>query len=594
MCENVNNRIVENNTHISTDKEACRILVSLLEKHGVEEAVVSPGSRNAPLMMALDASQSIRTTVVIDERSAAFIALGKASIKQSPVVLVCTSGTALLNYAPAVAEAYYRKVPLIVVSADRPMEWIDQDDSQTLRQYEALANYVKGNYNIPADCSDATMQWYVNRVVNDALLSSVSGRRAPVHINIQLDAPLNGVAETADTRWTRRAVDMISPSATLSPTDSHRLAEEFVAAKKVLIIAGFHNPNARLRGLLETLAMRGNVAVMTETISNVYSPQFINGIDSVLCTLDDVQLDELRPDIVITFGGAIVSRFIKQYLRRKTPVAHWHVGVSDTTIDCFQALTRRIDMDAEPFFAEIVEAVSRLERESADKYSKPGCNAATGEMDYSTVWHKCDKRAKVIHDKYVADAPWSDLRAVSTLLKCLPADAALQLSNGTSVRYAQLFPPLQCRRTDCNRGVSGIDGSTSTAIGAASAQPEALTLLLTGDMSAQYDVGALAAPCILPTFRMAVLCNGGGGIFRFIDATRTLPILDRYLVAQRRFPLKELAGAYGFKYMEVDSEEALQHVLPTFFAPSDAPVILAIHTPGDVSADILRGYFRAR
>ena len=184
---------MEKNTTLTTDKESCRILVSLLEKHGVGEAVVSPGSRNAPLMMALNASRSIRCTVVIDERSAAFIALGKASVTARPVALVCTSGTALLNYAPAVAEGYYRKVPLIVVSADRPVEWIDQDDSQTLRQYEALANYVKGNYNIPAECNAGTQQWYVNRMVNDALISATSGRQAPVHINIQLDAPLSGM-----------------------------------------------------------------------------------------------------------------------------------------------------------------------------------------------------------------------------------------------------------------------------------------------------------------------------------------------------------------------------------------------------------------
>jgi 2-succinyl-5-enolpyruvyl-6-hydroxy-3-cyclohexene-1-carboxylate synthase len=540
-------------------------------------------------MMALDASSAIHSTVVIDERSAAFIALGKASITERPVVLVCTSGTALLNYAPAVAEAYYRKVPLIVVSADRPMEWIDQDDSQTLRQYEALANYVKGNYNIPADCSSSTMQWYVNRVVNDALLTAVTGRCAPVHINIQLDAPLSGVSDDVTTRWTRRSIDMISPSATLSPTDVQRLTGELAAARKVLIIAGFHNPNVRLRGLLERLTMRGNIAVMTETISNVYSSRFINGIDSVLCTLSEEQLDELRPDVVITFGGAIVSRFIKQYLRRKTPAAHWHVGVSDTTIDCFQALTRRIDMDAEPFFAEVVEAIEKVASDTDMLHS-----AEHRATSYYDAWRACDAIAGEIHNRYVAAAPWSDLRAVATLLKHMPCDTSLQLSNGTSVRYAQLFPPLQCRRTDCNRGVSGIDGSTSTAIGAASAQPEAMTLLLTGDMSAQYDVGALAAPCIPPTFRMAVLCNGGGGIFRFIDATRTLPILNRYLVAERRFPLKELAGAYGFKYMEVDSEEALLRTLPSFFAPSDAPVILAIHTPGEVSADILREYFRAR
>lgn len=122
-----------------TDKISCNILVAMLVNHGVKEAVISPGSRNAPMVVALSRCPSIKTTVVVDERSAAFIALGKSAISASPVALLCTSGTAVLNYAPAVAEAYYRQIPLIVISADRPMEWIDQDDSQTLRQYEALA-----------------------------------------------------------------------------------------------------------------------------------------------------------------------------------------------------------------------------------------------------------------------------------------------------------------------------------------------------------------------------------------------------------------------------------------------------------------------
>lgn len=201
-----------------------------------------------------------------------------------------------------------------------------------------------------------------------------------------------------------------------------------------------------------------------------------------------------------------------------------------------------------------------------------------------------DCSARKIHSDFLQSAPWSDLRAVSTLMDAVPEGTALQLSNGTSVRYAQLFPALQCSRADSNRGVSGIDGSTSTAIGAASAFPNRLTMLLTGDMSAQYDIGALAAPCIPPTFRMAVLCNGGGGIFRFIDATRSMPILDRFLVADRPFPLRQLADAYGFAYLEASSEAELVAVLPGFFSPSDRPVILAINTPGDVSANILRDY----
>lgn len=570
---------MEEDMIMNTDKESCRILVSLLEKHGVRDAVVSPGSRNAPLMMALNASGAIRTTVVIDERSAAFIALGKASVTGDPVVLVCTSGTALLNYAPAVAEAYYRKIPLIVVSADRPMEWIDQDDSQTLRQYEALANYVKGNYNIPADCSSPTIQWYVNRMVNDAMISAMSGRQAPVHINIQLDAPLGGISPSNSTRWMCRTITTTSPDAALSKTDAEALAAIVAGSSRVLVIAGFHSPDMRLREALRRFSASGNVVVMTETISNVMSTDFINDIDSVISTIGPKELDSLCPDVVITFGGAIVSRFIKQYLRKVSPREHWHVGLSDTTIDCFQSLTRRIEMDATPFFEDLTTAIGKIE-------------VSGNRSTYHDDWMDKARAAKEIHENYLVSAPWSDLRAVHALMQAIPEGAALQLSNGTSVRYAQLFPALQCLRSDSNRGVSGIDGSTSTAIGAASAFPERMTLLLTGDMSAQYDVGALAAPCIPATFRMAVLCNGGGGIFRFIDATRSMPILDRFLVAERPFPLRELAEAYGFEYMEVSSETALMDALPRFFSPSPRPIILAIHTSGELSATVLRDYLR--
>lgn len=243
-----------------TDKISCNILVAMLVNHGVKEAVISPGSRNAPMVVALSRCPSIKTTVVVDERSAAFIALGKSAISASPVALLCTSGTAVLNYAPAVAEAYYRQIPLIVISADRPMEWIDQDDSQTLRQYEALAHYVKRSYNVPADCREDNMQWYVNRVANDALICAVSGRKAPVHINLQLDEPLNGMTSKMPERWLSRTITQVSPASVLPESEKMSLAGRIAKASGVLVIAGFHDPDPRLSEALQRLTRCGNVA----------------------------------------------------------------------------------------------------------------------------------------------------------------------------------------------------------------------------------------------------------------------------------------------------------------------------------------------
>ncbi len=262
----------------TTDKEVCNILVDVLLKHGVKRAVVSPGSRNAPLLVALSREDGIEKTIIVDERSAAFAALGMAQQTGEPVAIVCTSGTALLNYAPAVAEAYYQKLPLIVVSADRPKEWIDQDDSQTIRQFEALSQFVKRSYDLPARCGDDVARWYADRIINDAMMEATSGRCAPVHINIQLDEPLSGSSE-----WSRqsRGIELISPSADLSESDMSRLVE-LSRGSRILVIAGFMRPDEKCQKALGRLSEMPNVAVLTETISNMRSPRFISAIDRTI------------------------------------------------------------------------------------------------------------------------------------------------------------------------------------------------------------------------------------------------------------------------------------------------------------------------
>lgn len=557
---------------VTTDKESCRIIVSLLEAHGIREAVVSPGSRNAPLLVALSRSGAIHTTVVVDERSAAFVALGLGALSGRPVALVCTSGTALLNYAPAVAEAYYRRIPLIVLSADRPMEWIDQDDSQTLRQYEALSHYVKRSYDIPARCDDDNARWYCNRIVNDALLLAVTGRTAPVHINVQLDAPL-GRTSACETRR-ERVIDCVQPRADLTVAEARRLGDSIASPCRVLIIGGFISPDEKLNRALIKLSRKPNVIVMCENVSNLHSDGFIDSIDSTLCVMTEAERQAMRPDIVITFGGAIVSRMIKQYLRDCMPDRHWHVGITENTIDCFRALTTRVEMSPAIFFTQLASALQPHGAKS----------------DYASRWQSIWHCARASHSAYVDAAPWSDLKAFSVLFGRIPAGWNLQFSNGTPIRYAQLFPSGRLHRCDCNRGVSGIDGCTSTSIGASMGY-KGVTLLITGDMSAQYDVGALACRAMSPRFKMIVMCNGGGGIFRFIDSTASLSECERYFAASAEFPARQLADAYGMAFFEATDEHALRRVWTAFASEADRPAMLAIHTPPRLSADILRGYF---
>ncbi len=559
---------------LTTDKTACNILADLLIAHGVKDVVLSPGSRNAPVIVALTRRPELRCITVIDERVAAFTALGLAIESDRGTVLVCTSGTALLNYAPAIAEAFYRKVPLIVVSADRPMQWIDQDDSQTMRQPGTLATVVKQTYDIPADIeSTADGKWMANRLINDALITALGGRKAPVHINLRLDAPLsNDAAEY--TAGTARTIATLTPREDITVKQARDLGGRLASPRRVMIVAGFSRPDERLNRALCRLAELPNVVVLTETVANLHGKRFIGRIDTVLSAMSDNSGDALRPDTVITTGGALVSRHVKEYLRSIDNLDHWHVGLNHTTIDCFRHLTLRIDVEPGIFFQQLAAAMQP--------------HRATS--DYASLWRDLACRAAESHDKFLSDVPWSDLRAFDTIIPLIPCRWNVHLSNGTPIRYAQLNDCSHLHRCDCNRGVSGIDGSTSTAIGAAIGYRSAPTLLISGDMSAQYDIGAIFSGHVPENFKMIVIANGGGGIFRFIGATSKLPELDQRLACKVDLPWADICQAVGWRCFTCGSESEIRDAWPDF-SNADRPAIMTVTTDGALSADLLRQYF---
>lgn len=553
---------------------AARQIAGLLAEHGVRRAVLSPGSRNAPLIIAVARRDDIDSITVVDERQAAFMALGMSSVSGEPVALVCTSGTAMLNYMPAIAEAFYRKLPLIVVTADRPSEWIDQDDSQTLVQPGAFTTFVKQTYDIPAD-ADATPdgRWLTNRLVNDALLTATHGRRGPVHINVRLNAPLGLTGSFCDSL---RTIGMVEPRRDLTVAESRELGCRLASPRKVLVIAGFGMPSGRLSRALGRLAELPNFVIMTETIANVHARGVIGRIDTVMSAMTPEERRELSPDVVITTGGAFVSRMVKEWLRDGSEIEHWHVGVSHTTTDCFRHLALRVEMDAPIFFQQLASAMQ--------PHREPS--------DYSTRWHTIERRATDSHERFVASAPWSDLRAFAKIIPVVPRRWNLQLSNGTSIRYAQLFDCSHIHRCDCNRGVSGIDGSTSTAIGASAVYAHGSTLLITGDMSAGYDVGALFSGHLSPRFKMVVINNSGGGIFRFISSTRDVAEREKRFSWSPAVPWRNIAEGVGCAYYEVGDELSLKELWPRFAAESLRPALMVVNTPAEESAEILKQYFK--
>lgn len=556
-----------------TDNIFCRILADILAAHGVKTVVCSPGSRNVPMLAAVDAHSELQTEIVIDERAAAFMALGLSLVGRRPVALVCTSGTALLNYAPAVAEAYYQGVPLIVISTDRPAQWIDQDDSQTLNQYEALRRFVKASYDIPSVSQpDAEMKWYVNRLANDAMIEACSRRQGPVHINLRLAPPLGGTTNMPLPQ--QRVISMLTTPTELSREQIDFLADE-AAGCRILLIAGFTQPDARLNRAVTKFCTLPNVALMCETISNLHTNPLNYMVDAVLTTLTTDDLERLRPDLVITIGGALISRQVKEWIRRVRPQRHWTIGFTHTTVDALQSLTCRIEASPASVLSMLTGALKRRRSQLPS--------------GYADEWQRLRRKANESAREYIESTPWSELTALAKVFRTIPSEYNLFLSNGTVIRYAQLLTSRLPHASYCNRGVSGIDGSTSTAVGGALGA-SAPTLLISGDMSLSYDLSGLALSQTPDTMRIIVLNNSGGGIFRFINAGVSEEMRERMLCTAPVLDLSRLAPALGWHYLAADSFDTLIVSLRRLFNPSYSKTLLEIKVPGPLSAALLKAY----
>lgn len=562
---------------MDTEKTFCRILFDVLEANGVKDVVCSPGSRNAPLLIAAAARDGLRKHVVVDERSAAFMALGMAMVSRRAVALICTSGTALLNYAPAVAEAFYQSLPLIVISADRPQQWIDQDDSQTIRQFEAFSNFIKKSYEFPAyGDDDSELQWYANRIANDAIIEATSRCPGPVHVNVRLGEPLSGKVELQKRQ--PRVIKMIT-SDIVSDKDEIRKLSDIVAESRVMFVAGFMPLDSRMQRAVADFCRMPNVVAMTETLSNLHLKDHACDIDAVLTAFPSDMPDSLAPDLVISVGGSLVSRKLKEYLRRNSSICrHWSLGWNHTTSDCFQSLSLRIEADPARMLNDICRFVSKHIKSGPDSYGK--------------LWRDAKAKAAYVKMRYVDGVPWSELRAFRKILSEIPLSCNLFLSNGTSVRYAQLFGDHLCHASYCNRGVSGIDGCSSTAVGCAKSY-DGMTVLVTGDMSMAYDVNSLSLPDVPDNMRIIVIDNQGGGIFRFIQSTGGLEERERYFCAPVHLPLRQLCEGYGWEYMEATDENELDALIGTFFGPGKRK-LLRIVCNGVESAEILKGYMKAK
>jgi len=554
-----------------SDIKGVKELIDICWAKGMEYVIVSPGSRNAPLSISFAKDDRIKSLVIVDERSAGYFALGIAQQTRKPVGLVCTSGTALLNYGPAVAEAFYQRLPLVVISADRPVEWIGQDDSQALPQVNVFGQFVKASYQLPLDANNPDDCWYLNRMVNEALSKAQSGRLGPVHINFPLREPLYGVKPYPNS--IERVIGKINSVDELSAGTISSIAAIVNSNQKIVILAGLLHPQAELNELLAELAQNKNVVILTESVSNLHNKEFLPCIDRVICSIKDEEIDNFKPDLLINFGGPLVSKMIKSFLRNNKPKEHWFVGKEDHFIDTFKNLTSHIDVSPLAFFKQLLPLI------------KPS------DSSFSDCWKCRDAEVSEIHSDYLKNIEWSDLKVFEQILHAIPEGGNLQLANSSVVRYAQLFKTSAALTYNSNRGTSGIDGCTSTAAGAALVNGKTTTLI-TGDISFFYDSNALWNKYLQPNFKIILINNGGGGIFRFISGPSGVDELEEYFETVQDYKAGKLAETFGLDYFYAENQEEVNSILPNFYAVSNRAAILEIKTPRTVNDQVLINYFK--
>lgn len=541
-------------------------IIEICLAKGITNIIISPGSRNAPLTIGFAQNPNFKSYSIADERCAAFFALGIAQQTKQPTAIVCTSGSALLNYYPAVAEAFYSQIPLIVISADRPQSKIDIGDGQTIRQENVFQNHSVFNANLTEEAS-VENDLKINKAIETAIL-----QKGPVHINAPFEEPLyETVSELSVEPKITHSEEILGTKIIENIDDVASVWN--TSKRKLILIGGINEANSVSKEILENFAKDPSIVVLTETTSNLHEPSFINSIDSLITPFDDFDFKELEPEVLITFGGMIVSKRIKAFLRKYKPAHHWHIDTL-RAYDTFNALSKHFVMEPDDFFKELLPKTAFV----SSKY-------------FSKIDKIYDLR-KIRKQEYLRKITFSDFKVFEKIIESLPKNSQLQISNSSAIRYAQLIEIDPSIEVYCNRGTSGIDGSTSTAIGAAVGRNDIQTVFITGDIGFLYDSNALWNSYIPKNFKIIIINNGGGGIFRILPGHEEKPVFNTYFETSHNLTAEHLAKMYKLNYFTANDVASLEEAIKNLYSNNTAAGILEVFTPTLENDVILKQYFK--
>ena len=536
---------------------------------GVKNVIIAPGSRNAPLIFAFTAQHNINCLSITDERSAAYFALGMSQQSGEPIALVCTSGTAVLNFAPAIAEAYYQNIPLIVFTADRPSEMIDQADGQTLRQNNIFSNYIKAAFELPVDTEKKQDLLFSDRLVSQAIDTALSYPKGPVQINVPLREPI--YVPIPVTHSEPKIIRSQPQNTALSPESLEKLRTNWTSYKRKMIVVGVFAQNEPLNTLLQQLAKEPDLVVVAENLSNIAGENIITQAESFFSRINSLENShEFAPDLLITIGHSVICKQLKLFLRSHQASVQWQIESTLPYVDTYQSLTSILPGSATDILSKMPTGVTK--------------------SDYTLKCSAEIEQIRILHKEFVSKTELSDMTVMAEIQRQTRPDTVLQLANSTSVRWMQLFETRADLTYYCNRGTSGIDGSLSTAAGFAYNSARNV-LFVTGDVSFIYDSNGLWNNYTGKNLKIIVLNNNGGNIFRFIGDKELMKNNLHFFTTPHQVQIKLLVEAYGVDYLNCNEAADLSGKIEQLLNSANATV-LEVFTDSELNTENYKGYFQ--
>lgn len=543
--------------HIADLAQICRM-------HKVKHIVASPGSRNAPLINLFAENPFFQVHSIVDERVAAFYALGIALKNQQIVALVCTSGSAALNYSPALAEAFYRNTPLIAITADRPPHLIDQQDNQTIRQNNIYNNFIKKSIalEIPQNIKQLKNQ---NARIDKIFYEANTEIKGPVHINIPIGEPLY-LAPPVHSKISTPKHQIKNNTALIDTLLSH-----WEKSNKTIFLIGQNLPSNKITESLSKISKNHKAVVFAEAISNIKIPEAITALEQLMAYIENHKSKKHEPQLLISTGGHIVSKRLKMWLQKQKNIVHIRISPDSDNIDTYNNISYNTIGNIEQIFEQLSNCSKNPEEE------------------FCMLWKNMYKQSMLVHQQFVSNAAFSDLRAIDSVIKSIDSDTVLHLGNSMSVRYAQLFDLQKFTAVFSNRGVSGIDGSVSTAAGYAS-QSDKQNVLIVGDLGFVYDSNALWNNQFPNNLKIVIINNAGGGIFSLLPDVSQNKNFENYIETKNRANIQKIAEAFNIQYCRCLNQPDIETEMNKLIKSKNA-AILEIITSKFENTDVYKKYF---